>query len=182
MLTLKTIKEKVYWLISLTVVFAILSTLFLGTPLAELFASQDVRAGFFVLVMVLIGIAIIIHGWRLKPGKTEFLIWMGMAGVFIMFFLRLGMPERSHLMEYSVLAIFIHKALLERYIDSGKKLKPALLAIVMASCVGLLDESLQLFIPDRVFDWEDVIFNTNAILFTIGAHTILQWARKKWGK
>ena len=171
-------REKKLWLWALAVLAAIFSTLFLGQPLEQLFSSQDFRAVIFVLVMFLVGVTIILHGIKTNPGKIEISIIIGIAAVYIMFILRLGMPERSHLMEYSVLAIFIHKAILERT-SQGKHIPlPALLSIVITFLIGGIDESLQIIIPDRVFDPEDIIFNGFAGLMAIGSYKLITWVSK----
>ncbi len=104
-------------------------------------------------------IIIVIHGIKRRPSRAEITIWLGLVAVYIMFFLRLGMSERSHLMEYSVLAIFTHMALIERTGQQRKILKPALLAIAATFSIGLLDECVQIFLPDRVFDPNDIALN-----------------------
>ena len=174
-------RERRLWSWTLLVLLAIFATLFLGQPLEELFRSQDVRAAVFLLVMLLVGAAIVVHAIKTKPSKTEIVLFLGIAAVYIMFFLRLGMPERSHLLEYSILAIFIHKALIERRRQGKQIAFPALIALLAAFLIGILDEGIQLFLPDRVFDPEDIAFNGLAITMAIGSYVILAWVRKKIG-
>ncbi|MEX0288000.1 MAG: VanZ family protein [Flavobacteriaceae bacterium] len=175
-------KEQRLWTWALLVLLAIFATLFLGQPLEQLFRSQDVRAAVFLLVMLLVGAAILVHSLKTKPGKTEIVVLLGITAVYIMFFLRLGMPERSHLMEYSILAIFIHKALIERKSQGRRIPLPALLALLASFMIGVLDECIQLFLPYRVFDPEDILFNGLAITMAIGSYLILAWVRKKRSK
>ena len=80
----------------------------------DTFGDQNMQAAIFMLGMLLTAATVIVHGFRIKPGSMELTIWMGMVAVYLMFFLRLGLPERSHLMEYGVLAVFSHLALMER--------------------------------------------------------------------
>ncbi|MCK5443000.1 MAG: VanZ family protein [Maribacter sp.] len=174
--------EKQLWLYAFIVLATIVSTLIFGQPLVEVFASQDLRAAIFLLVMALVGTTIVIHGIKTRPSRAEITIWLGLSAVYIMFFLRLGMPERSHLMEYSVLAIFIHMALIERIGQESKVLKPALLALTATFIIGLLDECVQIFLPDRVFDPNDIAFNGFSGLMAIGSRMLLQWIRKKTRK
>jgi VanZ family protein len=174
--------EKRLWLYALIVLATIVSTLIFGQPLVEVFASQDLRATIFLLVMALVGTTIVIHSIKTRPSRAEITIWLGLSAVYIMFFLRLGMPERSHLMEYSVLAIFIHMALIERASQEGKILMPALLALAATFIIGLLDECVQIFLPDRVFDPNDIAFNGFSGLMAIGSRMVLQWIRKKTRK
>lgn len=175
-------REKQFWLWALAVLAAIFSTLFLGQPLAELFGDQNIQAAIFLLVMFLVGVAILIHAIKTKPSKVELTIWFGIVAVYVMFILRLGLPERSHLMEYSVLAIFIHKAITER-VNQGKLIpRPALVAALFTSLIGVLDECIQIFLPDRVFDTNDIIFNGMAVAMAIGTRVFLAWVRKRMRK
>ena len=171
-------REKQLWLWALIVIVVIFSTLFLGQPLARLFSSQDVRAVIFVIVMILVGTTILIHAIRTKPSNIELTLWIGLVAVYTMFILRLGMPERSHLMEYSVLAIFVHKAILERK-NQGKHIPmPALMALVITFAIGVMDECIQILLPDRYFDSEDIVFNGMAAAMAIGSSVIIYWVRK----
>ena len=106
----------------------------------------------------------------------------GIVAVYLMLFLRLGLPERTHLMEYGVLAIFIHMALTERNHQGGSVPRPAVLAWIAAFLIGVIDETLQLFLPARVFDSEDILFNGIAVSMAIGGSTTLAWARRRVGK
>ncbi|MBT8233734.1 MAG: VanZ family protein [Saprospiraceae bacterium] len=155
----KSKSEKRLWTWVLIIVLAIFSTLFLGQPLAQLFSNQDLQAAIFLVAMAVIGVVILLHGLKVKPRKKELIIWLGIIAVYLMFFLRLGLAERSHLIEYSVLAIFIHKALLARNKNDAKIKYPALLAFIIVFLIGCFDECLQIFIPSRVFDPVDIFFN-----------------------
>ncbi len=95
---------------------------------------------------------------------------------------RLGFAERSHLFEYSVLAIFIHEALIERAIQGKKIPKPGLVAFLTAFAIGMLDEFIQLFLPGRVFDLIDILFNGLAAFMAIAASSAIRRVRKKISK
>ena len=84
--------------------------------------------------------------------------------------------------EYSVLVIFIHKALIERAIQGKKIPKPALVAFLTAFAIGVLDEFTQLFLPSRVFDPIDILFNGFVAFMAIGASMVILWVRKKISK
>ena len=107
-------REKLLWIWAMVVVIAIILTLFIGRPLAELLGPQDLRAIFFLIGMLFVGAMIFVHALKKERSGLELTLVLGIMAVYIMFFLRLGLAERSHLIEYSVLAILIHMALLER--------------------------------------------------------------------
>ncbi|MFD2561466.1 VanZ family protein [Aquimarina rubra] len=172
-------KEKHLWIWVLAVFAAIFSTLFIGQPLAAIFGNQDVQALIFGSVMILVGITIVVHAFRTKANKIEITVLIGVVAVYSMLFLRLGLPERSHLMEYSVLAIFIHNAINERVKQGKKVFIPALLAIMIAFMVGVFDECIQIFLPNRVFDPMDIVFNGFAIVMAIGFSVLIKWVRRQ---
>jgi hypothetical protein len=161
------------------VFIAIFATLFIGRPLATYLGDQNLQAVFFVSGMLLVGAAILIHAIKTKPGRNEIAILLGVIAVYTMFIFRLGAPERSHLIEYSVLALCIHKALIERAHQGKAVHSPAFLAWVMAFLLGVLDEAIQIYLPNRVFDPLDILFNGLAVTMAIGSSALLNWARKR---
>ncbi|MGI9544345.1 MAG: VanZ family protein [Cyclobacteriaceae bacterium] len=171
-------REKHLWIWGLIVYAAIFSTLFFGQPLARIFGNQNIQAAIFMLGMLLVGAAILVHALWTKPSKIEIAILLGIAAVYIMFILRLGLPERSHLIEYSVLAIVIHKAVTERVGPGTHILKPALIALTITFLLGVFDESMQIFLPNRVFDPVDIFFNGMAATMAIASNVALIWLRK----
>lgn len=171
-------RERRYWVMVLLVVGGIMASLFLGQPLLKLFKSQDVQAGLFLTGMALTTLAIFGYGFRRKAGKSEWFLLIGILAVYLMCFLRLGLAERSHLIEYSVLALLIHQALSERKRAERLPGNVSLYALLLTFAISLLDECLQLFIPFRVFDPEDILFNALAILGAIGAVVLLRYVRK----
>jgi len=160
------------------VIIAIFSSLFLGQPLVNYFGNQNLQATLFLIVLILVGATIIVHALNTKPSKIEFTVWLGMLGVYIMLILRLGLPERSHLVEYSVLAIFTHMAISEGMSKGKLKLKSALLAFILSFFISVCDECIQLFLPNRVFDTEDILFNVFAITMALGTSLFITWIRK----
>lgn len=172
-------KEKHLWFLALLVVAVIFSSLFLGIPLLELLSNQNVQAALFIAGMLLTTVLIVYDGAGNKVNNQLYGVYLGLAAVYLMLFLRLGLAERSHLIEYSVLSIFVFRALTERYKNRSKPLKPALLAILITCAIGCIDEVLQLYIPDRVFDYQDIVFNCLAAISAVMASVSIQWIRSK---
>lgn len=175
-------KEKHLWIWVFVVFTTIFSTLIIGQPLTTLFSNQNVQAAIFVLGMLLVGATIIVHSIKRKPSKIEITILLGIVSVYTMFFLRLGLAERSHLIEYSVLAIFIQRAFTERFSKQNLIIKPAIFAFVVSLLIGIFDECIQIFQPDRVFDPADILFNAIAISMAIGTTLFLTWVRNQLRK
>ncbi len=169
-------REKQLWSWTFAVLLAIFISLFAGRPLARFFGDQNMQAAIFAFGMFLTASAMLIHAIKSKPSRIELSILFGIAAVYIMLILRLGVPERSHLFEYSVLAICIHKALMERS-NNIKMPNPAILAMAITIVIGALDECLQIFLPTRVFDPVDILFNSFVVALAIGSHVFLVWIR-----
>ena len=95
---------------------------------------------------------------------------------------RTGSPdERTHLIEYGVVALLIHAALSERADGGGRVPAPALLAVLGTALVGVLDEIIQGVLPGRVFDPWDILFNCLAGLVAVVAIVALRWASGRTG-
>lgn len=175
-------REKRLWIYTLIVLIAIISTLVFKFPFVAINHNQNIAVSIFWISFILIGVTSLVHGLRTQPNNIEIAIWSGITSVYLLLFLRLGHPERTHLMEYSVLAVFIHKALIERVNLESQSLKTGLQAFVITFLIGVLDEFVQIFLPSRVFDPLDILFNSLAALLTIGGSMVLQWAKKRFSK
>lgn len=177
-------RERRLWAWTLAVLVAIYSTLGLATALAgTLRDSGLLSVGFFILGTLLVLATVVTQGLRKRPGGAEIGVALGIAAAYLMVFVRMASPiERSHVIEYSVLAVFIFEALTERASHGRRVPVPAVLAVALTALFGLLDEGLQVFLPNRVFDVQDIGFNALAALMAVLASLALSWARRKGGK
>jgi VanZ family protein len=108
----------------------------------------------------------------------EWVIWTSVAAFIALILFRLGAPERSHLLEYGLLTIFVHNALLERFRNSPRvQYWSAALTILSVTMVSLTDEGLQYYIPHRVSDIQDLIFNGMATISVIAGANLVRWLR-----
>jgi len=172
-------RERRLWLWALALVVAIYSTLGLARTLAGELRERELIDGAFFVGLFMLGVAVAVQGLKKRPDRDEVGIALAIAGVYLIVLLRMLIPEeRSHLMEYSVVALFVHEALLERARHRPVQ-RPALLAILITSFVGVLDECIQLFLPDRVFDYRDILFNLLAAVMAVSASAALRWARRR---
>ncbi len=117
--------------------------------------------------MLLTGATVVLYGFIKKPKKREIIIWIG-----------LGLAERSHVFEYSVLAVFIHQAMMEHYRTHDLILKPTIMGFILALIIGIADEYIQKFIPERIFDPQDILFNILAVTMAISGSMLIFWIRK----
>lgn len=133
----------------------------------------------FWLGLWLIGLAITVLGLRMRPSLAEVGVAMGVAAVYLLLFLRMNLPEeRSHIIEYTIVALLIYEALNERKSQGRPVRFPALYAILAAWCVGTVDECIQLFMATRVFDLVDILFNCLSAVVAVTASASLAWARR----
>ncbi|MBT8183821.1 MAG: VanZ family protein [Eudoraea sp.] len=174
----KSKRERRLWYLTLAVLVAIYSTLGLGSILAGSLRERGLLSDSIWLGIFLVAATIVAHGLKLRPGKIELVIWLGIAAAYLFILIRMTIPEeRSHLIEYSILAVFIHEALKERKSKGGKVSMPPLIAILATAFFGVIDESIQAVLPNRVFDPIDMAFNAFAGLLAIVSSLLLNWIR-----
>ena len=173
-------RERRLWLFTLIAVVGIYSTLALSSTLSKI--DQNLAAAGFLSFMLAVGITVVLLALKVRPGGAEIGVALGIASVYLFLLLRMTIPERSHLMEYSVVAAFIYAALIERKNKGRPVPVPALLAILFTTLIGALDEFIQIFLPSRVFDPVDIFFNFFASVMAVTASVILIWVRRKFRK
>lgn len=179
----KSPREKRLWRWVLLVLIAIYASLGLAGTLAGYLRDRGLIVAGFWLGLILVAATVVIYGLKTRPGKAEIVVWIGIAAVYLMVLLRTAIPEeRSHLIEYSVLAIFIHQALRERALHDANVRAPALIALLATTVFGVIDEGIQKLLPFRVFDTMDILFNSLAALMAIGSSVLLSWVRKLFRK
>ena len=174
-------RERRLWAWTAVVVVAIYSTLGVPLSLAGFLRDRGLLDILFVLGLLLVGATILTQGLKTRPGGAEIGVGLGILAVYLLVFARMAFAEeRTHLIEYGVVAVFIYEALTERASQGRRVRVPAVLAVLVTSLVGLLDESIQIFVPTRLFDYRDVLFNVLAAVMAIAASAALAQARQ-WG-
>lgn len=174
-------RERRLWLWALAVVVAIYSTLGLAGSLARALRDRGLLDAAFAFAGFLVLVTIVTQGLRTRPGGIEIGVALGVAVAYFMVFVRMGIPEeeRTHLIEYGVVAVLVHEALMERNSQGRHVLVPALLAVAITALLGLLDEGIQAMLPTRVYDVRDVGFNALAGLMAIAASLALALVRRR---
>lgn len=173
-------REKRLWVWTAAVVVAIYSTLGVTGALAGQVGGDLLGAMLFVAGMVLVAGTIALQALRTRPGGAELGVALGVIAAYLMVFVRVSSPvERSHLIEYGVVAAFAYEALLERARQGRRVVRPGLLAILLTALLGSLDELIQAVLPSRVFDPVDMLFNTVAAAMSVSASMVLRWARRR---
>ena len=169
--------ERRYWVIALLVTGFIYASLFITQPQIEFLISGKIPEILFISGTLLTFISILYFAiTRELNARERIVILLSLASI-ILFISRLAIADRTHVIEYSLLTIAIHMALQER----NKRLPikcVACVTIVIAFLIGISDECFQLFMQNRHFDVQDILFNTLAILIVIIANFIITRIRK----
>ncbi|MDH3712042.1 MAG: VanZ family protein [Cyclobacteriaceae bacterium] len=175
-------RERRLWIWLLVALVAIYSTLVLARTLADMLGDYGFGVGLFMLGCLMVLAAVLTQGLSRRPAVAEVGIAIGIAAAYLFVFVRMSIvTERSHIIEYGVVAIIIFEILQER-VKQGRRISvPALLAILLTTLVGAIDECIQLFIPSRIFDPIDIFFNFIAAVMAVTASVALAWGRRKWG-
>ncbi len=179
-------RERRLWIWALAVVVAIYSTADLARTLADALRESGLLESVAMLFsggMLLIGAMILVQGLRERSRGVEVGFGLGVAGIAVIGFARgISAAERSHLIEYAVLALILHEALVERRRQGRHVPVPAALAIAGTTLVGVIDECIQFFLPSRTFDWFDIGFDLLASLLAVGSSVSIRWVRRWIGR
>ncbi len=174
-------RERRLWLALAIALAAIYATLGQTPALVAALGADIIESAeanlVFALLILLVVVPVFFVDKRLA--RLELAVGIGILAVYLLAWLRLGSWEaRSHLFEYALVAALAHEALLERR-DNGRRLPaPTALALIISLLLGLLDESIQYLLPNRVFDPVDVAFNSLAVSIIIGARWALRLLRR----
>ncbi len=171
-------RERRLWLLALVVFVGIFATLYVASILPDRLRNGDVTTVAFAIALVCVAITILTQGLKTRPGGMEIGVGLGVGTVIVLVLVRTAMPERSHLMEFGVLAVLIFEALTERRANGRPVPAPALLAVGVTTVLGAVDEGIQVFLPNRVFDPLDLVFNTGAAAVAVFGMVALSWARR----
>jgi VanZ family protein len=173
-------RERRLWACVLAIVVAIYSTLAFTPTLTRALRDSGLIEEAVMLGMLLVMATILTQGLKARPGGAEIGVLLGVVAVYLLMFARMNatLEERTHLMEYGVVAVFVYEALTERTSQGRRVPVPAVVAALGASLLGVLDECIQAFLPNRVFDPIDILFNVLAAVTSIAAMVALGWAQR----
>ena len=174
-------RERNFWVLAFFVQGAIYLTLGLANRLASLLREYGLATPSFIITLLLVGVAIVLISFGGKVNRTRIGMAVGVTAVYWMASIRiLALEERTHLFEYSLVAALIYQALLERKKNGRKVPVPAVVAVVVTSLLGLIDEGIQFFLPDRFYDIQDVGFNALAALMAVGLSAGMSRLERWW--
>jgi VanZ family protein len=177
-------REKRLWLWVLLVTLAIFSTLGFSYKTTDALRDREFLTILVSLGFLLILASVLWHQLMNKPGEYQIWITLGLLSVALLTVLRWQSQEtRTHILEYSMLAAFTLQALKERRANLVTfKRSPEIIALVVTIAIGMSDEVLQTFLPNRSFELQDLGIDAAAALLTVGSSQVADFVRKRWGK
>lgn len=168
-------RERGLWVAVVVVVVAIYSTLGLAGELAAELRNRQLLDGVFFAAFVAIIVGVVALARQSRPEGVELGVLLGVAAVWVLVVARMGIPEeRTHLIEYGVVAALIHEALWERRRAGRRVVAPAGIAFGLSAVLGVVDECIQALLPNRVFDVVDIGFNVLAAGLAVAAGVVLR--------
>ena len=172
-------RERRLWFWTLAAIAAIYGSLGAARTAADALRERNLlEVSFALAVVVVVGVAAV--SWiRRRPGWSDIGVALGVALAYLGMFLRMGTPEeRTHLIEYGIVAALVYEALVERARNGRCVPVPAALAVAVTAVLGLIDEGIQAVLPSRVFDVRDVFFNALAGFMVISARLAIAPQRR----
>jgi VanZ like family len=174
-------RERRLWAWALAVVTAIFSAAVFAGSLVDVIGAEKILAIAFASGLVLAIAAVVGLALGRQP-RAEGWVALGVAATYLMIGVRAGVPalERTHLFEYGILAVLLYEAMVERKANGAAVIAPWVFAVVGAALLGWVDEAVQSFVPDRVYDTRDVVVNAVAALIAVSAVATLRWGRTRF--
>lgn len=155
--------ERRLWITAAVLQAAILATLSLGDNVVRFLRSNNLlRVTVLVaLVGALVGVGVLLR--RARAGAPTVLIGIGLVAVYAVLLVRIDRPEeRLHLVEYGAVTALVFAAVRARFLPRRRLGLAFVVALVVGSALGWLDEGVQYLLPDRVYELRDVALNVQA--------------------
>ena len=174
-------RERRLWFWAFTAITAIYSTIGLVGTLTGSLRELGLLKVSFGVGFALIIVSLLLSGLRDPSRAPEIWVGFGIAAVYGLVMVRAftSIEERTHLIEYGIVAALIYQALLERHKNAENVPVPAILAIALTGIFGWIDEGIQAVWPDRVYDLRDIGFNALAGMMAVVSNWVLVWVRQR---
>ena len=171
-------RERWLWACAVLVVSVVYLTLGVVRDLLQPLEATGWGPWLFLSGCFLVLVFVLTQGMTTLPRWPEIVAGMGIAAVYGGTLMSIAKPEeRMHLIIYGIVALLIYAALLERSTSGRKVFASPLVVVVVTTVLGLIDECLQLALPDRVFDVRDILYDGLAAALAVTANASLRWAR-----
>ncbi len=167
-------KTRTKWIVIVAEILLIYSTLYIIRFITTFLSERGMLSLTIYVITAVFFLLAALYVLRLRPHIFRILLLIPVFGTYGVLFLKMKIPvERIHLLEYGLLGFMLSSALSDRW--DGKK--AACVALAAAAAAGYVDEAIQYFLPNRVYDLRDVGFNALAGFGGIAAFAALHWMK-----
>jgi hypothetical protein len=168
------------WILAGLVTLGIYSTAVVARSISTILRSAGMLEAVFAVGVLLVLGTVIVFAFTRGAGGPEVAVVLGVAAVYLLLFVRIEIPEeRTHLIEYGVVAMLLLEALKERASQGASVPMPAVTAMLATVVAGAVDEGIQWAVPNRVFDLRDVGFNALAGAMAVLSVLAVRWVRQR---
>jgi len=169
-------RTRIKWILISVEIIVIYSTLSLVRSLTKFLDERGMLSLTIYCIAALFCMLFITYIVKKKPPALNIVFLVPVLAAYGLLFLKMKiLVERVHLIEYGLLGFLLTSALY----DKLGKIQSAAGAFFSAAIVGYIDEVIQYFLPNRVYDLRDVGFNALSGGFGIAFFVILHWIHLK---
>lgn len=170
-------REQRLWIAAGVWLASIYVAIFFARPVTDFLRARGALR-FTVLAAFLLAAAVVLwQTWRRRPSGRELLAAAVCGGLYVLVLSQLARhEERLHFIEYGLFAGLVEAALRER-----RATWSGFIAVVITCSAGWIDEGIQGWVPERIYDLRDVVFNTLAGILAVTSVTLQRMARAPGG-
>lgn len=172
--------ERRLWITAALLQAAILATLSLGDNVVRFLRGHNLLRVTVLLALAgaLVGVGVLLR--RARAGLPTIAIGVALAVIYALLLVRIERPEeRLHLVEYGAITALVFAAMWARFQPRRRLGLAFIVAVVVGSALGWLDEGVQYLLPDRVYELRDVMLNVEAAVLAASSSWLLFWSTEK---
>ncbi len=167
-------KTRTKWIVIICEILLIYSTLYIVRFITTFLSERGLLSLTIYTMTSVFFLLVALYVLRLKPSVLSILLLIPILGAYGALFLKMKiLVERIHLLEYWLLGFMLTGALNDRW----RPRRSAGIALAAAATAGYVDEAIQYFLPNRVYDLRDVGFNALAGFGGIVVFAVLHWVQ-----
>lgn len=171
-------RERWLWACAVLVVSVVYLTLGVVRDLLRPLEANGWGPWLFLSGCFLVLVFLLTQGMTILPRWPEIVAGVGIAVIYGIILTSIAKSEeRMHLIIYGIVALLIYAALLERSAFGRNVFASPVIVVMVTTVLGLVDECLQLALPDRVFDVRDILYDALAAAMAVMANASIRWAR-----
>ena len=157
MINPKNLRQR-YWLYAGLWTAFLYSTLYIARPIINFLKANipfTATVNIFVYTILLVVIIGLCFKLKVRSLKTYAMLLALCAAYYYGFTLAQNVEEKIHFVQYGFLAFLVFRAV---HLDFPR-MPAAWIALLITSLVGWGDEGIQFLLPNRYYEWNDVLLN-----------------------